>query len=221
LLELALPATPRMTVCVTSISAAEKPTMHPSQGQERTIDVHDDHGPEARQSIHKLAELIHDIHTAMLTTVTAEGHLRTRPMATRQSDLSDELWFYTDARSSLIDDITENHQVCLAYVDPSKQRYVTVSGVGHVIRDRDLLERLWHPGVAQWFPNGPDRDPYLALLRVQLEEAEYWDVASGSMVKLSGFARSDERQVPRRPMSSPDGLAPHAPDGKEVLGHRP
>jgi general stress protein 26 len=200
-------------------ATARTSQMHPPQGQERSIDVHEDHGPEARQSIHKLAELIHDIHTAMLTTVTPQGHLRTRPMATRQSDISDELWFYTDVRSSLIDDITENHQICLAYVDPSKQRYVTVSGVGHVIRDRDLLAKLWHPGVAQWFPNGPDRDPYLALLRVQLEEAEYWDVASHSMVKMSGFARSDERQIPRRPIGPETPILP--PDSREVIGYRP
>ena len=35
----------------------------------------------------------------------------------------------------------------------------------------------------------------LALIRIQLEEAEYWDAPSRSMVKLFGFATSEEREV--------------------------
>jgi general stress protein 26 len=163
---------------------------------DRSIDVHAERSAETRELIRRFAEMIRGIRTAMLTSMSAQGHLRSRPLATQQSELEDELWFYIDARSRLIDDIADHHQVNLAYVDSDSQRYVSVSGIGHVVRDPDLLRKFWNPEAARWFPDGPDRTPHLALLRIQVEEVEYWDQESASMVELFGFARSDERDVP-------------------------
>jgi general stress protein 26 len=39
-----------------------------------------------------------------------------------------------------------------------------------------------------WFPDGLD-DPDLALLRVHVEAAEYWDSPSSTMVHIVGFVR--------------------------------
>ena len=176
--------------------------MKPVKFEEQTLDVHAD-GAAARDAIRKLGELIHGIQTAMLITVDARGHFRARPMATHQSELHDELWFYVDARSSVIDDITERHQVNVSYVDNGK-RYVSVSGIAHVVRNPDLLRRFWNKKAAEWFPDGPDNDPHLALLRIQLEEAEYWDVGSKAMVRLLGMAVTAERAAPVvRPAAPP------------------
>jgi general stress protein 26 len=35
------------------------------------------------------------------------------------------------------------------------------------------MRELWNTAVQAWFPDGPD-DPHLCLLRVDLDEAEYW-----------------------------------------------
>jgi general stress protein 26 len=169
--------------------------MNHSDAHERTIDVHAPGGAARRDAIARLGELVRDIQFAMLTTINAQGHMHCRPMTTIPSELEDELWFYIDARSGLVDDITENHQVNLSYVEP-RRRYVSVAGVAHVVRDDGLLKKFWHSRVAEWFPEGPSGDVNLALLRVQLEEAEYWDVAARTMVKLHGFDTSDERVVP-------------------------
>src|SRR3546814_4736602 len=40
-----------------------------------------------------------------------------------------------------------------------------------------------------WFPKGLD-DPDLALLRVAVEKAEYWDSPSAAMTYLYGYAKS-------------------------------
>jgi general stress protein 26 len=169
--------------------------MNHSDAEQSTIDVHAPQRGARRAAIARLGELVRDIQFAMLTTINARGHMHCRPMTTIPSELEDELWFYIDARSGLVDDITENHQVNLSYVEP-RRRYVSVAGVAHVVRDDNLLKKLWHPHIAEWFPEGPSGDVNLALLRVQLEEAEYWDVAARTMVKLHGFDTSDERVVP-------------------------
>jgi len=166
------------------------------KNEEITIDVDTDQSPEALQAIRRVRETIHSIRTAMLTTTDGRGHLRSRPMTAQQSEADDELWFYTDARSGIIDDITAWNQVNVTFLDSSGKRFISASGIAHVVRDQNLLDRFWNRRAAEWFPDGPDHDPHLALLRVQLEEATCWDIGAKSVIKLHGMARSHEQDVP-------------------------
>ncbi len=45
------------------------------------------------------------------------------------------------------------------------------------------MEELWRPAYRAWFPQGLD-DPPLALLKMDVEQAEYWDMLSSTMVSL-------------------------------------
>ena len=141
------------------------------------------------QSIKKLGELIKDIQFAMLTTVDEDGMLRSRPMATQRAEFDGELWFFTGAGSEKVDEVEHEHQVNVSYADTENQRYVSVSGMAQLVRDRQKAEELWNPFFKAWFPDGLD-DPDLALLRVRVEKAEYWDSPSSTMVHLYGFVKA-------------------------------
>lgn len=174
----------------------------PSRHESHTIDVHRDRSEAARAALRTLREMIRGIQVAMLITVDARGRLRGHPMTTLQSELQDELWFYVDARSSIVDDITEHHQINISYVDSGSERYVSVAGIAQLVRDPRLLENFWSNKFASWFPGLPERKGYLGLLRIQLEEAQYWDASSRSMVKLRGLSRSDEKEAPATPRTA-------------------
>ncbi len=64
-----------------------------------------------------------------------------------------------------------------------------MSGRADVVEDREKAKELWSPLVKAWFPQGPE-DPNLALIRVRVESADYWDVKSSKLVQLYGFAKS-------------------------------
>jgi general stress protein 26 len=66
---------------------------------------------------------------------------------------------------------------------------VSVSGTAALIRDRAKIEEFWNPIYKAWFPDGLD-DPTLALLVVNVEKAEYWDVGSSKMIQLVGFVKA-------------------------------
>lgn len=141
------------------------------------------------EAIVKLNELIHDIRIAMLTTQTPEGSLRGRPMATQEAPFDGNLWFFTSAESPKVDEIEDEHHVQLSYASPEDNRYVSVSGRATVVRDRAKAQELWSPAMKAWFPGGLD-DPDLALLRVHVEAAEYWDSPSSTMVHIVGFVKA-------------------------------
>ena len=140
-------------------------------------------------SLDKLQELIKDIEFAFLTTVESDGTLRGRPMATQKSDRSGYLWFFTKIHSAKIDEINRESHVHLSYSQPGENRYVSVSGRAQVVRDQARIDELWSPALKAWFPEGK-ADPEIALLRVTIDQAEYWDAPSSTMVKIAGFVKA-------------------------------
>lgn len=137
----------------------------------------------------KLAALIDEARIAMMTTVEPSGSLRSRPLATLQMDSEGTLWFFTSVSSPKVDELEQHQQINLSYASPGDQDYVSISGRGSIVRDREKMQQLWTPWVEPWFPKGID-DPDLALLAVQVEHAEYWDAPDSKVKRLFGLAKA-------------------------------
>ncbi|HEX6901633.1 MAG TPA: pyridoxamine 5'-phosphate oxidase family protein [Thermoanaerobaculia bacterium] len=142
-----------------------------------------------KNDIEKIRDLIKGISFAMLTTVDEDGSLRSRPMQTQDTEFDGELWFFTGASSHKVDEVQRDRRVNLSYADPDDNRYVSLSGTAALVRDRAKMKELWKPVLKAWFPGGLE-DPELALLRVKVEKAEYWDSPSSKMVQLAGFLKA-------------------------------
>lgn len=141
-----------------------------------------------QESFEKLKELIEGIDFCMLTTVDS-GQLRSRPMSTQEFDNLGDLWFFTSEDTHKVDEITEDNRVNVSYSQPAKDRYVSVSGSAEIVKDRSKMEELWSPILKAWFPEGL-ADPKLCLLRVSVENAEYWDSPAGKLVEIFGFVKA-------------------------------
>jgi general stress protein 26 len=139
----------------------------------------------------KLWELIKDMRFAMLTTRHGNGHLHSRPMTTqnRGIDEDDALWFFMARRAEPAVDLEADAQVNVAYADPGKDCYVSVSGTAAIVDDAAQRHRLWSKITEAWFPNGPD-DPEVALVRVTITHADYWDVKQNKLVQLYKMAQA-------------------------------
>jgi len=136
-----------------------------------------------------LVDKIKGVRMAMLTTVEPDGALRSRPMATQEREFDGDLWFFTEASAHKVDEIQQNHQVNLSYEKPEDNLYVSVSGTAQLVRDSQKVKAMWKPFYKTWFPKG-ENDPDLALLKVHVNSAEYWDAPSGKMGALYSAAKS-------------------------------
>ena len=147
---------------------------------------------EHEQAVKKLGKLIADIQFAMLTTIEADGSLRSRPMATHQDhgrEFDGVLWFFTKGDTPKVEEVKEDQHVNLSYAAPEQNKYVSVSGIGTLVRDGVKAKELWDPKYKAWFPKGLD-DPELALLRVDVTKAEYWDTPGGAVVHVLGLVKA-------------------------------
>jgi general stress protein 26 len=139
----------------------------------------------------RLAALVRHMRIGMLTTLEADGSLRSRPLETVEFDPEGRLWFFTQAHSPKSERAQAgDHQVSLSYADPRDEDFASISGTARVVRDMDRMRALWNSGLERWFVRGLD-DPDLALLEVRIDKAEYWDEPSRENVKIGTLTAQD------------------------------
>lgn len=149
-----------------------------------------DAGANKAEDFARLKELIEDIRIAMMTTRDDDGTLRSRPLQTLRCADDNVLWFFTSASSPKVAEAAaDGWQVNLSYANPDKMDYVSISGRATLSRDRKLMEALWNKWVEVFFPKGLD-DPDLALLRVDIDKAEYWDSPGTAVGRAYGIAKA-------------------------------
>jgi general stress protein 26 len=139
-----------------------------------------------RQDFARLKALIESVRIGLLTTVGRDGSLHTRPVETLRCDTDGTLWFFTDRQSPKAHELVHDGRVSVGYSEPSKKVYAAVAGHARMLRDEALAAQLWTPGQRAWYPQGPG-DEHLAILRVTLDRAEYWETPGRASYLLAAL----------------------------------
>jgi general stress protein 26 len=145
----------------------------------------------------KLWEMMKSVRIAMLTTEDGE-HLRARPMVASQDGFDGTLWFFTHKSAHKVEEIGDTQRVGVTYADPKQQNYVSFSGTAALVTDQATIDRHWSEILVTWFPKGKD-DPNTALLRVDVQAAEYWDAPSSTVVHAYGYLKAKLTGTPPHP----------------------
>ena len=127
-----------------------------------------------------LRELIKDVDTAMLTTLTDEG-LISRPMKTQEVEFDGDLWFFTKKETNKFKEILHDKEVNVAYAGKS---YVSVRGRAEIVEDLVKKKELWSKAYEKLMKTSYD-DPNIVLIKVKAEAAEYWE--TGNFTKKVAF----------------------------------
>jgi len=141
------------------------------------------------QDVSKLLDKIKGVKCTILTTLDARNRLCGRPVYTCESGSDESLWFFSEKDTQTITEIRHNAQVGLGYSDPDKTTYVTIAGKAEVVDDRRKIEQLWHEDFRGFFPEGAD-DPNIALIKVTIENGEYWETPGNVLVRAFAYAKS-------------------------------
>ncbi len=144
--------------------------------------------PASPDETKKLWEMIKSIQTAMLTSDDG-GVLRSRPMVAAQDEFDGVLWFFTRKGAHKVSEVVHENRVNLSYADSNKQNYVSLSGTTSIVTDASVIKAHWSEAMRVWFPKGSD-DPDIAILRIDVSQAEYWDSPSSAMVHLYGYVKA-------------------------------
>jgi general stress protein 26 len=135
----------------------------------------------------RIWETIEKVGVCMLTTRTASGDFRARPMAPRPDRANECLYFLTDARSAKEDEIHIDPNVGLTLIDESAKAYISLTARAALFADVAKAKELWAEADSMWW-QGPE-DPNLIILRANLLVGEIWDGPALKAVELFEFLK--------------------------------
>ncbi|WP_437490874.1 pyridoxamine 5'-phosphate oxidase family protein [Sorangium sp. So ce1014] len=147
----------------------------------------------------ELHALLREFDTAMLVTMTPEGLMRGRPMEIQEpAELMDcDLWFVTQEETAKTGEIAREQQVAVCCYRPRDRAYISISARATIDRNEEKIRSLWKPSWKTWLPDGPAH-PHAAILRLNVERAEYWEPEGGRLRILYEKAKA---LVQRKPAS--------------------
>jgi general stress protein 26 len=117
------------------------------------------------------------------------GSFTAGPWLPRKKHFDGTLWFFTRKSSPKVDEVAGHHEVNVAYASATDMSFVSLSGRAILVDDMHAIDQHWNQFVATWFPNGK-ADPDLALLRVDIDTAEYWDAPSSKMAVAFDYIKA-------------------------------
>ena len=129
----------------------------------------------------QLSELLESFDTARLLTRHGDTN-HARPMAIAEMEGANTLWFITSIDSPKVDEIRHDERVSV--ILQSERKFIALSGISTVVRDRERIDALWKETWKIWFPKGK-ADPSIALLRVDVEDAEFWDNGGANGIRYA------------------------------------
>jgi len=132
---------------------------------------------------------------AMVTSTAVSCPPAGRPLLTQQLDDDGVLWFFVGSDGALARGVQMDPRVSASYGDTLHGVYVAMSGHARLVYDPDRIFALWDDRVEAWFPEGP-LDARLALLRVEIDHAEYWDEHSNGSTRLRALAHAALHRQP-------------------------
>ncbi len=142
-----------------------------------------------QEQINTIVGKIKDVRFGMFTTMDASNVLTSRPLANQQIDVEGNMWFFTSDEAPFTHDLAQHPGVSISFARPEQCLYLSISGQAALVKDMRKARELWNPLVQAWFPGGLD-DPHLALIRLKIQSAEYWDAGTSKMKQLVAMAKA-------------------------------
>ncbi len=142
---------------------------------------------ETAEQVKKVADLAKGIRIGMLTTVDADGHFISRPMAQQDVEFDGDLWFFAERNSRKVAQIIANPHVGVTLT--SNDTWISVDGEAEIVDDKAKAKELWNSWVEAWMPEGPD-DANVVLIKVSSHSAEYWDTPGGRIASVISFVKA-------------------------------
>lgn len=140
----------------------------------------DDTVPTLEADLDTIRGILKSARTATVTSRAGSGALHSRPLALLSGapdgveHFERTLWFFTEDPSPKTEEIGRHPDVNVA-VASDGDGYLSLSGRASIDRSQVRIDQLWNPFAEAWFEGGKD-DPRVALLRVDVDTVEVWDI---------------------------------------------
>ena len=136
-------------------------------------------GAEGIKKLRSLAEG----KTCFFVTYSGEYNAESRPMTIMGVDDGGALWFFCPESSDTAKQTKAQSKVDVLMADSGSYDYLVIKGNAVVGKDTAAIEKYWSPLAGAYFEKGKE-DPELRTIRVEPDEAHYWESKNGKIISL-------------------------------------
>lgn len=141
-------------------------------GEVKSMSTNDSTQNEKARSV--LKDILKDTDVVMLTTISEDGNIVSRPMQTQEIEFDEDLWFITRKDTTKYKELSANPNVNVTVVGDS---YASISGKAVFVDDVERKKEFWNKIYEKMFDVSYD-DPMLILIKVEADKAEYWETGN-------------------------------------------
>ncbi len=125
--------------------------------------------PEEHRALHVARTITGRAYYGSLITIDIKGTLKARLMEPFAPDSLFVIYLATNPRSRKVDEIKNNPNVALHYIDEPRAGYVSLYGKAHIVDDDSLKQVIWKEGWERFYP---DRDKDYMLIKFEPDYLE-------------------------------------------------
>ncbi len=119
-----------------------------------------------------------------------DGHAQ--PMTASIGGPLGPLWFFTTRSNGLVLALGTSNRGMAHYVAKGHELFATIHGKLSIDEDRETIDALWTPHLAEWYAKGRE-DPSVCLLRLDMDHAMIWRHAGGMGTAIKRIFGHDHR----------------------------
>jgi general stress protein 26 len=132
--------------------------------------------PADPDDIARVWRLMKMIEICMLASRDGDK-IRARPMRAHLRPEANVIFFLTDTNGHKLEELTEDHQVCLSFAKPGDGKFLVVTGSAAILDDRTLIRELWDADADAFWEDADD--PIVRVIAVSPEDAQFWEGPHG------------------------------------------
>lgn len=125
-----------------------------------------------------------------MMTLSQNGKMRSFPLPTVQTECEGYMWFFVNMNSEQLQDLEQHPTANVSFSESKTQTYVSVTGWVEICRDNNKMNELWKPNLADILKADTSSNE-LALIKFNVDFAEYWDSQTGYMKDIWHIEHAD------------------------------
>lgn len=142
-----------------------------------------------KEAQEKLKSIVDKIDVGNICTYDANSEFpHVVPMSRQEVDEDGNIWHICSAESETYKNLEQNKKISLIYGDPKDYTFISIHGEASLSRDQERIDKYWNKIMELWFHKGKE-DPNIRLIKVDPEEAHYWDSGSNKLATLFGMLK--------------------------------
>lgn len=137
----------------------------------------------ANKTIKDFSAKMRNLDLCMMTTLSKEGELHSRPMSNNGDvEYDGNSYFFTYEDSKVIEELTANPELNLSF-EGNDKLFISLQGTAEIIKNKEELKEHWQEDLKQWFKEGVET-PGITMIQVKASKIKYWQEMEMEEIEL-------------------------------------